>query len=136
MPTRTDIDTGADGHRDVAADDGADGDHAADRSDEHAGVGDAKLCRRPDSSADGNANIDTAAHVVADADTDRRGADLCGRCDGNGTVTIDELVRQSSFLGGADISSCPAADADSSGSVTIDEIVSAVNNLLGGCPGR
>lgn len=57
-----------------------------------------------------------------------------GDCNGDGQVTVDEVLTMVNIgLGGEDISSCPAGDADGSGSVTVDEILAAVNNALTGC---
>lgn len=63
-------------------------------------------------------------------------ADVCpGDCNGDGMVTVDEIVRIVSIaLGTANIDTCLAADIDGSGSVTVDEIVTAVSNALNGCP--
>ena len=67
---------------------------------------------------------------------DNRDCDVCpGDCDGDGVVTIDELVRgvaitlQQPFGG----NSCPALDVDHSHYVTIDELVAAVSRALNGC---
>ena len=58
-----------------------------------------------------------------------------GDCDGDGMVTIDELVTAVNIaLGSAGVAACPAADHDQSGAVTIDELVRAVNAALSGCP--
>lgn len=58
-----------------------------------------------------------------------------GDCDGDGAVTIDELIRGVTIaLGTATLDQCPAFDADASGDVTINELVQAVNNALAGCP--
>jgi hypothetical protein len=58
-----------------------------------------------------------------------------GDCDGDGNVTVDEIVRLVSIaLGTATLDTCPAGDGDGSGSITVDEIVTAVTNALSGCP--
>jgi hypothetical protein len=58
-----------------------------------------------------------------------------GDCNGDGAVTVDEIVKMVNIaLGGLDISECTAGDRDSSGTITVDEIVQAVNNALVGCP--
>lgn len=55
-------------------------------------------------------------------------------CDGNGAVTVDELVRTVDIAGArAFFLACPAADHDQNLRVTIDEIVLAVSNALFGC---
>jgi hypothetical protein len=58
-----------------------------------------------------------------------------GDCDGNGAVTVDELVLGVRIaLGNAQISECPAFDQDASETVTVDELVQGVSNALNGCP--
>jgi hypothetical protein len=58
-----------------------------------------------------------------------------GDCDGNGEVTVNELVTMVNIsLGATPLSSCVAGDDDGSGDITINEIVAAVNNAQGGCP--
>jgi hypothetical protein len=62
------------------------------------------------------------------------GSPCRGDCDGNGEVTIDELVMaRLILLEMLPASSCPAADADRDGTVTVDEIVSGVQQALQGC---
>ncbi len=57
-----------------------------------------------------------------------------GDCDGNGTVSIAELIRAVNIaLGTADLSTCTAADRDGSGTVQINELIAAVNSALLGC---
>jgi hypothetical protein len=64
------------------------------------------------------------------------GADACaGDCNGDGMVTVDELVRAVNIaLGSAALDVCRASDGDADGSVGIDELVRAVNGALQGCP--
>jgi hypothetical protein len=58
-----------------------------------------------------------------------------GDCDGNGEVTVNELITMVNIsLGATPLSSCVAGDANGSGDVTINEIIAAVNNALGVCP--
>jgi len=58
-----------------------------------------------------------------------------GDCDGNRTVTIDEVIRQIAIgLGGAVVEDCSAGDANGDGTITVEEVVTAVNNALNGCP--
>ncbi len=58
-----------------------------------------------------------------------------GDCNGDGEVTIDELILGVNIaLENAPTLSCAAFDGDHSGTVTIDEIVGAVNVALTGCP--
>jgi YVTN family beta-propeller protein len=58
-----------------------------------------------------------------------------GDCDGNGAVSVDELVRNvAAALGIAPPAECPTSDVNGDGQTTIDELVAAVNNALKGCP--
>jgi len=57
-----------------------------------------------------------------------------GDCNGDGTVSIDELIRGVAItLGEQPLSACPAFD-DGSGVVTIASLVKAVGYTLNGCP--
>jgi hypothetical protein len=60
---------------------------------------------------------------------------LCvGDCNGNGQVTVDEILTMVNIaLGNADVSACGAGDANEDGQITVDEILTAVNNALNGC---
>jgi hypothetical protein len=59
-----------------------------------------------------------------------------GDCNGDGEVTIDEVVQAVRILLQEEQrSACPTADADGNGNVTIDEVVRAVRAVLEGCPG-
>lgn len=56
---------------------------------------------------------------------------LPGDCDGNGEVTVDELVKGLEIaLGRAPLSACPAMDRDRNGQVSIDELITAVDVAL------
>ena len=58
-----------------------------------------------------------------------------GDCDGDGAVTVDELIRAVVIsLGDRPLADCTAADRGGDGSVTIDELVAAVDAGLSGCP--
>ncbi len=60
-----------------------------------------------------------------------------GDCNGDGSVTIDELVRMVNIaLGLRPVTECLAGDENGDESITIDEIIKAVNRALGGCPNR
>ena len=63
------------------------------------------------------------------------GAMVCpGDCDGNGQVTVDELVKGVNVaLGLADPLTCTALDTDHDGRVSVSELVAAVNSSLAGC---
>jgi hypothetical protein len=58
-----------------------------------------------------------------------------GDCDGDGSVTVDEIVKCVNIaLGSLLAAECPSCDIDFSGTVTVDEIITSVNNALSGCP--
>jgi PKD repeat protein len=58
-----------------------------------------------------------------------------GDCNGDGPVTVNELVKGVNIgLGNQQLLSCPAFDANRDGQVTVDELVAAVNAALNGCP--
>lgn len=66
--------------------------------------------------------------------TPTAGVPCVGDCDGDGTVTVDEIVTAVNIaLGSRSIDDCPAADANGDNEVTVDEIIRAVNNALLGC---
>jgi len=54
-------------------------------------------------------------------------------CDGNGRVTIDELVAAIGIALGTSDASCAAADSDADGVIRIAELVAAVARALNGC---
>ncbi len=59
-----------------------------------------------------------------------------GDCDGDGMVSISELIRGVNIsLGSAELSTCPAFDSSGDGTVTINELIQAVNAALQGCVG-
>lgn len=56
-------------------------------------------------------------------------------CNGDGTVTIAELIRAVNIsLGAQPIDNCLSADGNNSGTVAINELIRCVNASLGGCP--
>ncbi|MFI5364072.1 MAG: DUF1566 domain-containing protein [Candidatus Binatia bacterium] len=62
-------------------------------------------------------------------------AQCVGDCDGNGVVSVDEiLIGVEIVLGEADLSRCPSFGINGDMRVTVDEILAAVNNALTGCP--
>jgi len=67
----------------------------------------------------------------------RAEAQMCvGDCNGDGSVTVDEIVTMVNIaLGEANVSTCLAGDPSGDGSITVDEILQAVNNALIGCGG-
>lgn len=57
---------------------------------------------------------------------------FAGDCDGNGVVTIDELVRGVAIaLETMNADACLPADVDGDGAVSVDELILAVNAALG-----
>ena len=57
-----------------------------------------------------------------------------GDCDGNGQVSVDELVVGVNIaLGEASLVGCAGLDRDGDGLVTINELISAINAALVGC---
>jgi len=58
-----------------------------------------------------------------------------GDCNGDGQVTVNELIQMVNIaLGNAAVSTCTAGDANGDGEITVNEIVAGVNNALNGCP--
>jgi Carboxypeptidase regulatory-like domain len=62
---------------------------------------------------------------------------LCvGDCNGNGQVTVDEILTMVNIaLGNTPVTTCEAGDANHDGQITVDEILTAVNHALNGCSG-
>jgi hypothetical protein len=57
-----------------------------------------------------------------------------GDCNGDGVVTVNELIRGVNIpLGNLPLDSCPAFDRNGNGSIEINELIAAVNALLSGC---
>jgi hypothetical protein len=57
-----------------------------------------------------------------------------GDCNGDGSVTVDEILTMVNIaLGNSQISDCLPGDANGDSQITIDEILTAVNNALAGC---
>ena len=63
------------------------------------------------------------------------GAASCsGDCNGDGAVTVNELITMVNIaLGSAASSACSAGDANGDGEITVNEIVAGVNHALSGC---
>ncbi|MBX3026621.1 hypothetical protein KF840_17075 [bacterium] len=58
----------------------------------------------------------------------------CADCDGDGRVTINELITGIAIaLGSSELASCPAFDGDGNGTVSIDELIAAIGAALDGC---
>jgi hypothetical protein len=60
-------------------------------------------------------------------------ADCAGDCDGDGLVTVDELVLAVRLALGDGLGTCTSLDVDGQAGVTVDELVAAVRNALDGC---
>jgi hypothetical protein len=59
-----------------------------------------------------------------------------GDCNGDGEVTVDELIKGVNIaLGNIPLEMCPVFDTNNSGEVEITELIVGVNNALNGCPG-
>jgi hypothetical protein len=57
-----------------------------------------------------------------------------GDCNGNQTVTVDEILTMVNIaLGNASLSTCLAGDGNGDKQITVDEILAAVNHALNGC---
>jgi YVTN family beta-propeller protein len=57
-----------------------------------------------------------------------------GDCNGDGAVTVDEVIQAVGIaLGQQAVATCIAADADDDDTVTVDEVLRGVNNALDGC---
>lgn len=62
-------------------------------------------------------------------------ATCVGDCDGNGAVTVDDVVTGVNIaLGLTALASCTALDSDADGAVAVDELLRAVQAVLEGCP--
>jgi hypothetical protein len=56
-----------------------------------------------------------------------------GDCDGDGHVTVDELIRVLMIvLGVSSVDNCPRGLPGEP--ITVDDLVTIINNMLGGCP--
>jgi hypothetical protein len=61
-------------------------------------------------------------------------APCAGDCDGDGTVSVNELLTLVNLaLGSAELSACPAGDVNADGQVTISDLLAAVDAALMGC---
>src|SRR5262245_50042513 len=57
-----------------------------------------------------------------------------GDCDGNGSITVEELVRGVGMvLDRVPVSECPSFDDDMDGTVSVAELVRSVSRLIEGC---
>ena len=82
-----------------------------------------------------SANIDEGTATVLLNETEPPAFECVGDCNGDGQVTVNELIVMVNIaLGNAPLSQCTAGDANTDGEITINEIIAAVNNTLSGCP--
>jgi hypothetical protein len=78
-----------------------------------------------------------AAAAAPDDLGEPAGIACAGDCNGDGRVSVDELVRAVSIaLGAAPASQCPGLDANASGGVEVPEVIAAVGHALDGCGGE
>jgi YVTN family beta-propeller protein len=76
----------------------------------------------------------TATFTTTPVLTPTPGGGCAGDCDGDGEVSISELIRGVNIaLGNDPVSNCPAFDTSGDGEVAISEIIAAVNAALSGC---
>ncbi len=79
--------------------------------------------------------VATATPTASNTPTPTRGTLCPGDCNGDGDVSISELVRAVNIaLGAAAAETCRAADVNGDGRVAINELVAAVGTALTGCP--
>jgi hypothetical protein len=73
-------------------------------------------------------------YQCADLVLHRAAPSCAGDCDGDGVVTVAELVRAIGIVLGANqIDACRAADADGNGEVAVEELIAAVDAALNAC---
>jgi hypothetical protein len=73
--------------------------------------------------------------AITDGSIEVAGTPCVGDCNGDGEVTVDELLTMVSIaLGNAQVSQCLVGDANKDDQITVDEILTAVGNALNGCP--
>jgi cysteine-rich repeat protein len=85
-----------------------------------------------------NINAPTLGDIVVTQFLKAAGAppvDSCaGDCDGNGAVSVAELVTMDNIaLGNAAVSVCPAGDANDDGQITIDELITSLWSAVSTC---
>lgn len=80
--------------------------------------------------------VSVAALVFALLSAGAARAQACvGDCDGDGAVTVDEVITGVNIaLGTQPLASCSRIDANADGVITVDEIIQAVSHALTGCP--
>lgn len=78
----------------------------------------------------------TSQVAVTDGLVSIAGSSCVGDCNGDGEVTVNEILRMVNIaLDAASLAECPVGDENGDGSLTINEILKAVNNALGSCVG-
>ena len=78
---------------------------------------------------------DVGVVVLRYRETPCRGA-CHGDCDGDGSVSVSDLVRGVGIaLGAQALDACPSLDGNADGDVTVNEIIAAVGDALNGCGG-
>lgn len=88
----------------------------------------------PTASPDGVATASPTRTPDGPQPTPSRPAPCAGDCNGDGAVTINELVTGVSIaLGIAPVDACAVLDRDGDGSVAVAELIQAVNRALNGC---
>jgi hypothetical protein len=77
----------------------------------------------------------TATRTAAATPTVTGAATPCaGDCNGNGAVSVDELVRGvGAALGNVPVATCTAIDTNGDGQIAVNELVGAVGSALSGC---
>ena len=84
--------------------------------------------------ADPTNNAGESALLAATIRCDSVAVCTVGDCNGNGFISIDELVQGANIaLGLNPLDTCLSFDANGDGSVTIDEVLTAVVEALEGC---
>ena len=64
------------------------------------------------------------------------GGSCTGDCNGDGQVTVNDLIIAVNVaLGNAPVSQCTAIDTNGDGQVSVNELIQAVNSALNGCTG-
>jgi hypothetical protein len=80
--------------------------------------------------------VDGSGTYQVTATTFAKSPPCAGDCNGNGEVTVDELIKGVNIaLGNAPLEQCLSFDTNGNGAVTVDELIRAVNNALNGCGG-
>ena len=93
--------------------------------------------RQTDATFGGRSVLGAAPGVtlaIVDGEEQTPVAGCVGDCDGDGQVSVEELVEGVAIaLERAELEQCRALDGNADGMVTIDEVLAAVDNGLRGC---